>query len=296
MDKLLYLVARTLLALVQSLPLNWVARLGRACGGLAYHLDKRHRRVATINLTHCFGKEKSAAEIRALARENFRRIGENYACAIKTAGMSQAQLRPHLSTAVQPGTKTPLPGAKTDRVIIAVGHFGNFEVFARESCFTEGWQIAATYRGLRQPSLDRLLLSMRTRSSCLFFERRKDMAALKAALLKPGICLGLLADQHAISGGVRVPFLGHDCATSPAPAVLARRYKCRLFTAVCFRTALAKWCLEFGPEIPLVNNGKHRPVEDIMRDVNDAFSAAVRRDPANWFWVHNRWRVANASE
>ena len=27
-----------------------------------------------------------------------------------------------------------------------------------------------------------------------------------------------------------------------------------------------------------------------MRDVNRVFEAAVRRDPANWFWVHNRWK------
>jgi lauroyl/myristoyl acyltransferase len=24
--------------------------------------------------------------------------------------------------------------------------------------------------------------------------------------------------------------------------------------------------------------------------VNQAFEQAVRRDPANWFWVHNRWK------
>jgi hypothetical protein len=28
-----------------------------------------------------------------------------------------------------------------------------------------------------------------------------------------------------------------------------------------------------------------------MLDVNRAFEAAVRRDPANWFWVHNRWKA-----
>jgi lauroyl/myristoyl acyltransferase len=28
-----------------------------------------------------------------------------------------------------------------------------------------------------------------------------------------------------------------------------------------------------------------------MRDINRAFELAVRRDPANWFWVHNRWKM-----
>jgi hypothetical protein len=27
-----------------------------------------------------------------------------------------------------------------------------------------------------------------------------------------------------------------------------------------------------------------------MLDVNRAFEDAIRRDPANWFWVHKRWK------
>jgi len=26
--------------------------------------------------------------------------------------------------------------------------------------------------------------------------------------------------------------------------------------------------------------------------VNRAYETAIRRDPANWFWVHNRWKPA----
>jgi len=46
MDTLIYWPARALVALIQALPLPFVARLGRAGGGLAFWLDVRHRRVA----------------------------------------------------------------------------------------------------------------------------------------------------------------------------------------------------------------------------------------------------------
>src|SRR6266403_3052649 len=96
MDKPLYWLVRGLVGLLQALPLAWVARVGRAGGALAYWADARHRRVAVRNLTMCFGREKPPAEIRALAQENFRRLGENYACAVKTAAMSLEELRPHV--------------------------------------------------------------------------------------------------------------------------------------------------------------------------------------------------------
>jgi lauroyl/myristoyl acyltransferase len=33
-----------------------------------------------------------------------------------------------------------------------------------------------------------------------------------------------------------------------------------------------------------------------MGDVNRAFEAAVRRDPANWFWVHKRWKPDSSAK
>lgn len=291
LDKLLYVVARWLVVLIQSLPLRWVARLGRAGGALAWWLDARHRRVTVRNLTMCFGQEKSAADIRALARENFRRLGENYTCAIKTATMTFEQLQPHVEFFDEPGLRPAAARRENLNIVVAIGHFGNFELYARIIPIVPGYQFATTYRGLRQPSLDRLLRSLRERSGCLFFERRFEAKALKASMSAGGILLGLLSDQHAGDSGLRIPFLGHECSTSAAPAVFSLRYDAALYTAYCFRTGLAKWCVHVGRRIPTHENGGPRSSESIMRDVNCAFEEAVRRDPANWFWVHNRWKM-----
>ena len=282
MNTLLYLTARLLITLLQALPLMLVARIGRACGTLAYWLDVRHRRVALDNLTMCFSREKSPDEIRAIAAENFRRIGENFACAAKTSAMSMDELRPHIDFA---GADRLLPPR---RIVVAIGHFGNFELYARFGQFSPGYQCATTYRSLNQPALNRLMQTLRERSGCLFFERRTDGPLLRAAMNRQEVILGLLADQSM--NGLRGPFLGHDCSTTLAPAVFALRYHCELYTAICYRIAPAKWRLELGEKIPTHENGKPRSSEGIMRDVNRAFEDAVRRDPANWFWVHRRWK------
>jgi KDO2-lipid IV(A) lauroyltransferase len=284
MDTLLYWFARALIAGVQALPLTCVARLGRRGGALAYWLDAPHRRVALKNLTRCFGHEKSPAEIRALAKENFRRIGENFACAIRTFGMDLAALRPHVEFA---GFDRLLPPR---RVVIAIGHFGNFELYARFVQFAPGYPCVTTYRALKQPALNRLMQELRGRSGCLFFERRTEGAALRAAMNRPAVVLGLLTDQHGGAKGLRLPFLGRDCSTAPAPAVFALRYHCEFYTAACFRVAPARWRIELGEKIPTRENGRARPLAAMMRDVNRAHEIAVLRDPANWFWVHQRWK------
>jgi lauroyl/myristoyl acyltransferase len=290
MDTLIYLFARGVVAVLQALPLTFVARLGRALGALAYWLDAGHRRVALDNLTMCFGHEKTPEEIRAIAKENFRRIGENYCSAVKTAAMTPSQMLPHFDLTLARNILPHEADAGPQSRIVALGHFGNFELYARFGQFVPIFKCAATYRALKQPALNRIMVSLRESEGCRFFERRTDAAALKAAMSDTGLLLGLLADQHAGRRGLRLPFLGHDCSTSAAPAVFALRYNCPLHTAICYRIGLANWRIDVGEEIPTRITGAARSTEDIMRDVNAAFEIAVRRDPANWFWVHKRWK------
>ncbi|MEI7532974.1 MAG: hypothetical protein WCK57_01290 [Verrucomicrobiae bacterium] len=288
MNTLLYWLARAFVAFIQSLPLNLVARIGRGGGAVAFHLDARHRRVTLTNLTMCFSQEKSAAEIRNIAQENFRRLGENYLCAIKTAAMTFEELKPNLEFVGNECLPKKIGDAAPKNVVVAIGHFGNFELYARLQTVLFGYQGATTYRALNQPALNRLMQNLRARSGCLFFERRADGHALRRRMEQRGVVLGLLADQSA--KGLRAPFLGHDCNTGLAPAILALRYDAELYTQICYRVALGKWRLEFGGKIPTHENGQPRSSEEIMRDVNRALETAVRRDPANWFWVHRRWK------
>jgi lauroyl/myristoyl acyltransferase len=284
---IVYYFARALVALIQMLPLPLVARIGRFCGGLAYRLDKRHRRVTLDNLRMCFSNEKSEAEIVALAKENFCRIGESYCCAIKTSAMSAEQLRPYVEF-VQPERILP-----PRRLVMAIGHFGNFELYPRFQNFCPGYQGATTYRALKQPELNRLMQSLREKSGCLYFERRTDGPLLRAAMNRSNTILGLLVDQSA--KGMRAPFFGHNCDTGLAAAVFALRYHCELYTAFCWRIGLAKWKLDLGDRIETHENGRPRSSAAIMLDVNRSFEKAIRRDPANWFWVHRRWKGQNGA-
>lgn len=288
LNHLIYHLGRVAILIVQWLPLRLVARIGRTGGGLAFYLDARHRRVALKNLAMCFSHEKSPAELAAIARENFRRIGENYASAIKTAGMSFHALKSHLEFSGFEKLPGSSQGTGGQNIVAAIGHFGNFELYARIQEIRPDLQGATTYRGLKQPGMNRLMQSLRGSNGCLFFERRTESGRLRELMSRGGNILGLLTDQH--SAGLRAPFLGHDCHTNLAAAVLALRYDCDLFPIICHRVGLAQWRLEVGERIQTRANGLARSSADIMREVNLALETAVRRDPANWFWVHRRWK------
>jgi KDO2-lipid IV(A) lauroyltransferase len=305
MDTLLYWIAKAVVTAIQTLPIEWAARLGRAGGAIACSLDRRHREVARTNLRRCF-PEKSEAEIDAIVKEHFRRLGENYVCAVKTAGMSFEGVLQRcevvglekLATEKNGSFIGPLQefspqetaDAAASNRIVAIGHFGNFELYALLARCLPGYRGATTYRGLNQPGLNRLMEELRNRSDCQFFERRTGLRELMRELKRGRLLLGLLSDQHGGRHGVWGPFFGVECSTNPAAAVFALRYDSPLNTAICFRTGLGRWRVEVKDEIPIRENGAARSIEAITADVNRTFEAAIRRDPANWFWVHKRWK------
>ena len=286
MNWLLYLAGRLLISFVQAWPLDWVARMGRVAGAIGWRMDRRHRRVALSNLERVLGSVKPPEERRAIARENFLRLGENYLCALKTASMSSQQLEGRLEWA---GLEQLPKGV--DSVVGVIGHFGNFELFARVREVMPGWTAATTYRALRQPGLNRVFQDLRGRSGTLFFERRSESEALRQAMSRGRILLALLSDQHAGDKGAWLPFLGVPCSCSTAPALMALRYRSVLASAICYRVGLARWRIEVGAPIPThLPDGTPRDVVDITRDATARLEEAVLRDPANWFWVHRRWK------
>jgi len=291
MNRLLYLLARLGIGILQALPLRMVAQIGRCGGGAVFWLDHRHRRMALKNLNRCFENEKSPQEIHGLARENFRRLGENYCSAIKTAVLDEKELKEVVEVRGTGVLERHSTGPQPRNRLLATGHFGNFELFTRLSAFVPGYRHAATYRSIRPPLLDRLVYLMRTVSGNLMFERRTEADGLKRMMNEGGVLLSLAADQSAWANGLEVPFLGHSCFMTRSPAVMAMRYDCALCPAICYRVGLGRWVIEIGEPIPTRENGRRRSAAAITQDINLAFETAVRRDPANWFWVHNRWKT-----
>lgn len=281
-----------LLGLIRLLPLVTVARLGRALGAMAHRLDRRHRRVAEENLARAF-PNLPPPQVRDLARENFRRIGEAYASAIKTPGMDGAELLARIEIV---GLDEVLR-AGPDRVVVATGHFGSFDLLAQGQHRWPDWHLATTYRGQRFAPLERALQRLRDLTGVQFIERHDAAEAITGLFQRGRAILALFSDQHGGGKGLWLPFLGRPCSCSNAPAVLALRYKATLAMAICYRTDLARWRIEVGPVIPTHEaDGRDRPVDDIAREVHGHYETAIRRDPANWFWVHRRWKAPSTRQ
>ena len=114
-------------------------------------------------------------------------------------------------------------------------------------------------------------------------------------LLRQGGTLGILTDQDTNVQSVFVPFFGRLAATPRAAADLALRFGASVLVLTCHRR---------GPrpgdghrlevtEVDYDAEAQDREAEVIRLTAacTAVQEAAIRRHPAEWVWMHARWKT-----
>jgi KDO2-lipid IV(A) lauroyltransferase len=103
--------------------------------------------------------------------------------------------------------------------------------------------------------------------------------------------LGILPDQHAKSGAVRMTFLGRPAWVPRGPATLALRTGCGLVVAFCVRQENDELVAEVAGEVELdVPDDREEAVIVVMQRINRLIEEEIRRRPEQWLWLHDRWK------
>ena len=103
-------------------------------------------------------------------------------------------------------------------VILVTGHLGNWELSGHIIAFRK--KLVAVARSMNNPRVQRYLLHRNPRMNIeIVAKHAKDSLSLLRPL-RAGRMLGIIADQHAASHGVKATFFGHPAMTVASPARL----------------------------------------------------------------------------
>ena len=283
-DRFVYILALAAVRLVRLLPLNACFGLGRAVGAFLWLILPGYRRLARENLRIAFEGEMEPEQIRKLVFEHFTTLGANALSAIKIPSMSQEEIE-RVATIENLGLLQKNIAAGRP-VVIAINHIGNWELYAQLVFKMPGVKFGTVYQALHNTFIDDLVNEDRRRLGVQTFDRKKGFQSAIAMLREPGI-LGVLVDQHSGEGGVWMPFFGRLCSTSPLAATLALRTNAAVIPVAIYTSGFAKWRVVIGKEIRWRED---RP-DQLTLDINKALEDQIRESPADWFWVHNRWKI-----
>ena len=121
---------------------------------------------------------------------------------------------------------------------------------------------------------------------------RKNGFNAPTAFLREGGAVGVLIDQHAGDRGVWTPLFGRLASTSTLAGLLARRTEALLVPMAVQTAGPGRWKLVITPPVPRVEaDGTPLEPEAIAAVLNQSLARQIDAAPADWFWVHNRWKT-----
>ncbi|MBI4179954.1 lysophospholipid acyltransferase family protein, partial [bacterium] len=169
------------------------------------------------------------------------------------------------------------------------GHVGPFELLTGIESEI-GSKISVVVRPPRNRIFRALLNAARRRIGTTFIEK-SDVLRESFAALNTGRMVAIFADHNAGFHGTFMPFLGFPASTTRLPAVLALRFQKPIVMAFIRKDGpdLAAWI----EKVIVPDPAADRPLEEkrILTEMNDAYSAVIRRYPEEWFWFHQRWKT-----
>ena len=284
MDRAVFLLYRLASGALCLLPLTAVFRLGWALGTVAYFISGKYRRLVLRNLGIAFGREKSPAELRTLAREHFATLGANLLSSIKLPRLSREEIQ---GVVTMEGLETLTTGAAAGKgFVMVISHLGNWEMFAQLSPILFPCPVGTIYQALGNPHIDAEVRRDRARLGLSVFER-KDGFGAASKFMREGGAVGVLVDQHAGDAGLWCPLFGRLASTSTLAATLALRTGAWLVPAAVHTAGVARWRCVIRPQI--LPRGEDATAITVR--INEMLEGQIRVQPADWFWVHNRWKL-----
>jgi KDO2-lipid IV(A) lauroyltransferase len=290
-----YLLARSLLSLLQILPLAFVYRLGEGVGWLLWKLLKRRRLIVQDNLkiVKSWMVEKGLMEPSLDLEEGkdsdvqkvFQRSVANLLSSFPLGHLPLNRQIEHIKIEGTEALKEALSNGKGAIVLLA--HMGPWETLASLGPLFRHNKINATlgamYRPLNNTYLDTWYRTERERLGSRMFSRYDGFREI-FKFLKGGGIFAILADQRTKTGETS-DFFGAPALTTPLLRTLRRGSDAPVFSAALYYDKSCKMRLVLRP-VELRQASTRLDFADLT---NRELEQMLAQDITGGFWLHRRF-------
>ncbi|MFA4842688.1 MAG: lysophospholipid acyltransferase family protein [Candidatus Omnitrophota bacterium] len=276
--------------IIRVMPQKWLYSFAKGISSFGFFIVAKQRKIALETLDIAFGSAKTDAEKEHIARDCFTFLAKGAVELLFL--MDKPRL---LKERVQLFGKEYIDRALAQGkgVILVSAHFGNFPLMLSRLAL-EGYNIAGIMRPMRDSRVERFFLNKRIRLNVktVYAQPRKACVEESIRVLRNNALLFIPIDQHFGTGGVFVDFFGKKAATATGPVVLARRTQAKLIPCFILRQRDDTHKIIFEPSLELkdAETDEKTTLINIQR-LTDIIESYIRRYPAEWGWMHRRWKT-----
>lgn len=279
-----------LLWLFSALPLAVQARVGNAVGRAGFHLVASRRRVALRNLELCFPELTPAARER-LAKEHFRWLGRS----LLERGLLWYASAQRLRSIIHVEGDVHLAERSERPVMWLTPHFMGLDFAGASILLFQKRKGIGVYQEQSNKVMDRALRRGRLRfGNAEVFSRDEAARALFRAIRRGDGFFNLPDMDFGIRDAAFVPFFGVPAATLLAPSRMARALN------MIVQPVIAEILPGgHGYRVRYEEPWRDFPSDDAVADsarLNRWIEGEIRKNPAQYLWVHRRFKTRPPGE
>ena len=281
---------------IAALPRSQSIRIGKNIGAFLHNILHSRREIVIDNIRQALpfmqrhplwtGAFESAEEI---ARATFMNLGISI---VEVCRLYHGKGDELISSMTVNGLENFRHAKEKGNGVLCVsGHCGNWELISlsfKQHLDENVWAIA---RKQDNPYLNAIIEKMRMGYGNKVIYTRAATKPILGVIKNKGV-IGMLADQAVFEGnGALIEFLGRTAWANKAPVIFAHKTGVPIVPVFGYRD-IDRHVLSFLPEYPLCGDnteeGIRRDTQALARHLEDFICA----HPAEWYWMHRRWKRA----
>jgi KDO2-lipid IV(A) lauroyltransferase len=283
-DWLEYIFVKTFLFFATILPKFIIYHIMRMLVLAFYHIYKRRREITINNLQQAFPR-KSDSEIQLLSKKVYSELSKTIAeiLLLITNRFDIDNAIANKEEALSQLAKLKIKYPKG--WIFVTAHFSNWELLAKFLA-KHGYSMLVIGREGDNKLIDhRITVPFREAyGNTTVYKKKAAVSIFKT--LKRGKNVGILIDQKVYpTEAVKVKFFGQNAHTSPLVATMKQKLDIAIIPIFLPRDKDGKYHIEIYDATEYEGD-----IKEMTQYYNDIMEQVVRKYPAQWFWMHNRWK------
>lgn len=284
-----YGAAKSIFAVVSSLPANQAISLGTVLGRIGYVFAGNLRRTAETNLKLAF-PEMTAERRSEIVRGCFESLGRELGLFCKFSSNS----KPLVLSVLEPQGLENLKTHKENGQgrIFFTAHFGAWELTSYAVGLLEE-PFSFLVRKIDNDMIERMVDRRRTSGGNQTLDKL-SAARTMVKILRSGGSVGLLPDLNTLDDeAIFVDFFGVPAATNYLMAKIALRTQSPIVPVFApWDEDRKKFLLQIQPPIQVELTGnEEQDVKRVTQKFTNVIEEQIRRYPEQWLWVHKRWKT-----
>lgn len=271
--------------LLKKLPKKFGAYFGSFIARLAYLVTPKRRKRVCYNLERALNIDSKKSL--AIIKDVYKNLGY-----VLSEFLIQDQLtEAEIDKIVDFNGLNYLDQALAEKkgVILYTAHLGNWELLGA-ALAQKGYDVDAIARQQNNSLFDEKINKIRTDSGVEIIA--KGLAVRKVFKgLKKNHIVGILGDQDAREQGWKLKFFDRDASTYAGAVQFAKRTGAPIIPAFIHRKGWLKHELKLHPLRWVDSEADKEELEDELQSLVDLTEQEIRKNPADWMWLHKRWKT-----